>query len=117
MKFLLVFFMELLAILFFLTAIDKLKHWYNHIGNMKSYRIIHGSLIKPLLFLFLIGELFISISLVVTGITLYNSIIFYTLLFTYTSAVLINLVRGNQQISCGCGSVLDSEQLSSILII
>lgn len=106
-----------IGIMFLTTSTDKVMHWRKHLGSMEDYKIIKGALIKWFLVLFVIGELFISFSLFLTGITFLNFMVFLLILFTYSLAILINLLRGNTNISCGCGSVLDHDHLSIGLII
>lgn len=37
-------------------------------------------------------------------------------MFTYTLAIIINLLRDNRHISCGCGSILENDVLSYNLV-
>ncbi|MGO4119283.1 MauE/DoxX family redox-associated membrane protein, partial [Rhizobium ruizarguesonis] len=41
----------------------------------------------------------------------------FTLLVVYSVAITINLVRGRNEISCGCGGVLGTHNLSWKLVI
>lgn len=117
MVYLVTFVAFLMGLLFLLTAIDKLSHWKEHIHAIDDYQIIRSSLTTLFLVLFTTGELIVSISLLVVGPLFFNISIGILLLVVYSVAVAINLRRGNTQLSCGCGSVLENGQLSGSLII
>lgn len=105
------------GIMFLLTSLDKIIHWHAHLASVKEYEIIKNpTFIKFAVLSFVICELFMSLSLFFIGVTYYNTIVFFVLLFIYSVAVSINLYKGNLNISCGCGSVMDHDQLSGRLI-
>lgn len=107
----------LIILIFLLTAIDKLLNWNKHITSMENYKIVTGSKIHFILIIMVLGELFISISLILNGVTLVNAIVFLGLVTLYTTAIVINLMRGNVEISCGCGSILESNRLTYRLVL
>lgn len=107
----------IIVILFLLTATDKVLHWNTHINTVINYRILHNSLIKPITILMIIAEFYICVSLLFKGANYYNLFVFLSLLIVYTTAIVINLVRGNVNMSCGCGSVFESSNLNFGLVI
>ena len=110
------FFVWFISIIFLLTSLDKIIHWGQHIDAMERYSIIRMPYIKIFLFLFTLGELYVSITLIFNRATISNTVIFFVLIIIYTLAVAINLIRGNNSISCGCGSVLENDRLSVSLV-
>lgn len=107
----------IIATLFFLTAFDKIIHWKVHLISIREYQIINASLASKALALFIISELFISLSLFIYGITTLNIVLCIFLLVLYSAAILINLRRGYKNISCGCGSVFENDELNISIII
>lgn len=107
----------IITIIFALTVIDKILKWRIHISSIENYRLVPNAMHKPMLILMILSELFIVFSLIVIGAKIIVTIVFLTLLTVYTSAIGINVYRGNKNISCGCGNVLESEKLSYKLII
>lgn len=103
--------------MFILTASDKLLHWNKHTNVMKNYRILKDVFIIPSMMVMVLLEFFICISLFFYGANLYNLIVFLSLISAYTTAIIINLYRGNTNISCGCGSFLESSNLSYKLVL
>lgn len=106
----------LIVLIFLLTAIDKVLNWHKHIRTMKNYRIIKGAKTHVVLILITLGEFYVSISLILNGLSLASTIVFLALLSLYTTAITINLIRGNVEIPCGCGSILESERLTYGLV-
>ncbi|GIO27417.1 MauE/DoxX family redox-associated membrane protein [Ornithinibacillus bavariensis] len=107
----------IIVMIFLLTATDKIIHWNTHIDTIKNYRIVKDSLIKPLTVLMIVAEYFICISLLLMRANYYNLLVFLLLIIVYTVAIVINLFRGNVNISCGCGSILESSNLNFWLVI
>lgn len=107
----------LIILIFSLTSIDKILNWHKHIRIMNKYKIITGAKIQFILIFMILGELFISISLLFYGVSLASTIVFIALISLYTTAIVINLLRGNVEISCGCGSILESDRLTYRLVI
>ncbi|SMO65640.1 MauE/DoxX family redox-associated membrane protein [Melghirimyces algeriensis] len=106
-----------LAILFLTTAWSKWRGWDRHTQLMTAYRIIPSGWVPWFLGGFLISECYIALTLLLFGFQPITIGLGLGLLFLYTGAVVINLVRGNQDISCGCGSVLESDRLSWGLVV
>jgi hypothetical protein len=100
-----------MATLFLMTSADKIRNWRNHIISIKLYRILPNHFSVPILIIFFVTEIFISVSLLSHNITLINIVVAILLLLIYTTAVAINLIRNNKDISCGCGSIFESDRL------
>lgn len=109
-------FTSIFFILFLTTAVDKVIHFNKHLSYLSSYRIIPSPFIRPLLLLFIFTELFLSYSFLSINITFICLFVALGLLFTYTLAIVINLIRGNTNINCGCGSILENDRLSYGLV-
>lgn len=107
----------IIVIIFLMTATDKILKWHSHINTIRNYRVLKDNLIKPSALLMIIAEYFICLSLFFIGANFYNLFIFLSLIIIYTTAILINLYRGNVNISCGCGSFLESSSLNYRLVI
>ena len=99
------------AVLFLLTGLDKLIYWKKHKSTMKLYKILPEWSVTSALLIFSLVELSIGGTLLIKGITALSITVITGLLVTYTIAISINLLRGNTDINCGCGSLLESNHL------
>ena len=115
--YLMIFLKYMLGLLFFLTAIDKINNWSKHHKAIKMYNLIPTVLIKPSMVIFFMIESFISINFLLFNTNRIASLSLVILVFIYTTAVTLNLVRKNTDFSCGCGSVLESDKLHWGLVL
>lgn len=106
----------LLVSILILSVIDKIKNWNKNSTKMEAYRILDKKLIKPFNLLFLVTEIYLSVNFIFMKADIWDIAIFIMLMGIYTLAISINLYRGNVRISCGCGGVLESNQLTSFLV-
>lgn len=107
----LIFIKQMMGILFFLTMVDKVTHWKEHKRSTLKYNLLPQMLVSPALAVFVFVELYISGSLLIFQNMRLASLSMIILVLIYTGAVIVNLIRGNTDHSCGCGSVLESERL------
>lgn len=110
------YFIGIFSTMFLATSISKLIQWNKHLAVLNAYELVKGPTVKYLLFLFVMCEVFIGLSLLIIGFTVLNTIITTLLLSIYSIAVGINIYRGNTNISCGCGSVLENDHLSLAIL-
>jgi hypothetical protein len=115
--YLMIFLKYTLGVLFFLAAIDKITNWGKHQRIINMYNLIPSVLIKPCLVTFLLIETFISVNFLLFSANRLAALSLILLVFIYTTAVILNLVRKNTEFSCGCGGVLESENLHWGLVL
>jgi hypothetical protein len=108
---------SLIAFLFISSFIDKLLHWKNHYKTAEGYKIISGIFLKVILAFFLLIEIYIGMSMFIFKMSLLNVVMAIVLITIYTLAVIFNLLRGNTEISCGCGGLLESPKLHWGIVI
>ncbi len=106
----------LISIIFIASFIDKITNWKIFKVKVEEYRIIPNRLIKPLSTIFMATDAYIGFMFLLKEIGLLNILLLVFILIVYTTAILINLFRGNIYISCGCGGVLESDKLSTLLV-
>ncbi|WP_374017893.1 MauE/DoxX family redox-associated membrane protein [Paenibacillus thiaminolyticus] len=114
---LVVMFQNVLAFLFLSTFLHKTLNYREHIRTMNAYHLVPARFIVPSFILFAAAELAIGLSLLLSGITLYHVVSIGSLLSIYTFAIGFNLMRGHRHINCGCGGILENEQLSWGLVL
>jgi len=106
-----------LAFLFISTAFSKHKTMLEHIGIVRDYQILPKPLVEP----FARAETYIEFILgVLLLVGLFQPIVAagcVALLAIYTVAIVINLLRGRTEMSCGCGGVAGEHRLSWWLIL
>ncbi|MDG0873840.1 hypothetical protein L5D93_15920 [Paenibacillus thiaminolyticus] len=110
-------FQNVLAFLFLSTFLHKTLNYREHIRIMNAYHLVPARLIVPSFILFAAAELAIGLTLLLSGITLYHVVSIGSLLSIYTFAIGFNLMRGHRHIDCGCGGILENEQLSWGLVL
>jgi hypothetical protein len=106
-----------LAIMFIMSVIDKINNWNISIVKLEEYRLTPKKLNKFIIVLLILTETYLGVVFFVNWVTVYNISLYLLLMMVYTSAVLINIYRGNIFISCGCGGMLEREKLSSSIVI
>ncbi|MDU5142788.1 MAG: MauE/DoxX family redox-associated membrane protein [Paenibacillus dendritiformis] len=107
----------LLALIFISSCVSTLRQWHAHIGIIKDYDLLPEALVKWFAVLehsvkWLVGMLLFwgsySSSAAITG---------SGLLLIYSIAIMINLLRGTREISCGCGGIVGNHSLSWTLVL
>ncbi|WP_409252099.1 DoxX family protein [Bacillus sp. SCS-153A] len=106
----------LLFTIFFSSGLDKMKDFNTHLETLKDYKIIPPSFIKLSGVIGIFLELVLSTFLLVGIFLKVTTFLLGLLLVTYTLFISINLIRGRNNISCGCGGVLGEKVISSSLV-
>ncbi|OUA87631.1 MauE/DoxX family redox-associated membrane protein [Bacillus thuringiensis] len=108
----------LLVIIFLSSSLDKILNWKKHFFTAEKYKIVTGMSLTIILITLVIMELIIGIILLIqTNISLILILLFNFLLCCYSLVVLYSLLKGNSNISCGCGGLLESDKLHLGIII
>ena len=102
----------LLAILMITSAIDKIKNYSIALSKIKAYQLVNQNVGKVVLIVGICIEIFVGISLLIKRFDLLGLSVFVLMMLSYSTAIYINLRKGNTSISCGCGGVLESDALS-----
>lgn len=110
-------FHNVLAFLFLSTFLHKTLNYHEHIRIMNAYQIVPVRFIVPSFILFAAAELAIGLSIFLYGITLNHVVSIGLLLSIYSFAIGFNLMRGHRHINCGCGGILENEQLNWGLVL
>ncbi|MED4572683.1 MauE/DoxX family redox-associated membrane protein [Brevibacillus agri] len=95
----------------------KIKNIHEHSQVIKEYRLIPNSIIPYVAFFLITIEIMCGIGLYLGVYKYFTLLTAFTLLVVYSVAITINLVRGRNEISCGCGGVLGTHNLSWKLVI
>lgn len=107
----------LIGTLFFSSFIEKVKSFGTHRAIVKDYEILPDQLITPFSKFELALQLLTSM-LLYLGIWLpFAAVLAASLLGTYSIAIAINLLRGRNEVSCGCGGFAGNHQLSWWLVV
>lgn len=106
----------IIGTIFLSSAIHKLSNMTEHIVVVRQYKILPTSLIRPFSFWESLIELAAASLLIVGFYVKVTGIVLIFLLFIYSSAIIINLLRSNIDISCGCGGLVGNHKLNWSLI-
>jgi uncharacterized membrane protein YphA (DoxX/SURF4 family) len=107
----------LTSYLFLSTAFHKVLNYKQHIQVVENYRIFKRDYSSSFVIVSILIELTASIALLVGFLIEWSLTILLILLFAYTLAVLINLIRGRYDLSCGCGGIVGNDFISYKTII
>lgn len=112
-----IWFRFVLAFLFLSTALSKRKTMMEHIGIVRDYQILPKQLVEP----FARAETYVELALgALLLVGLFQPIAAtgcVALLAIYTVAIVINLLRGRTEMSCGCGGMAGQHHLSWWLVL
>ncbi len=117
MEIMVVFIRFLFSIMFLSSAISKLKKLEYHRIIIQEYKILPPSLVKIFSRFDVLGELVIGTLFLLGLFHKTASALAILLLSIYSVAILVNLLRGNRNISCGCGGVVGNHKLSWWLVL
>ncbi|MFS0554349.1 MauE/DoxX family redox-associated membrane protein [Brevibacillus sp. 179-C9.3 HS] len=106
----------ILAFLFLSTFVSKISDMGTHLSIVRAYRIIPYPWSKSFTYLDLGLQVIVGISLLIGLFTKLGLSLAILLLGAYTAAIIINLVRGREKISCGCGGMAGNHFLSWKLV-
>ncbi len=102
----------ILGTIFCSAGYHKLRNFEEHILIIEDYKLLPKSWVKKA------GSIEIILELISGGLLLIGvyqniaSFIVSGLLLTFCVAISVNLLRGRNEISCGCGGVVGNHQLS-----
>jgi Methylamine utilisation protein MauE len=92
----------LLVFIFARAVLHKLGDLSHFNAQLETYRLIPSPLVPAMSFFLILIEGFLAFSLLLSG-WLYPSFIAAALLALYAGAISINLVKGRDDLDCGCG--------------
>ncbi|WP_226535519.1 MauE/DoxX family redox-associated membrane protein [Fictibacillus halophilus] len=107
----------IIGFIFLSSALHKIMNYRGHKAIVKNYKILPNDLISLFVFLEVISEFTFSIFFLIGLFTNYAAIGLAILLIAYSIAILMNIVRGNNEISCGCGGVIGEHKITYKLIV
>ncbi|MGC5325732.1 MauE/DoxX family redox-associated membrane protein [Brevibacillus sp. SYSU BS000544] len=111
------YFRFLLGVMFLSSTYSKMKYFQEHIATVREYKIIPTSLVRPFVNLNMIAEA-ITGSLLLLGLFQKSTVLAAISLITlYTTAIIVNLMRGRTEISCGCGGIVGNHKISWLLVV
>lgn len=106
-----------IALIFISSSISKFNTFDKHIGIIENYKVLPANWSRVLGKLDILVEFVIGILLLLGLFQFFGGLFAGCLLLTYTIAIVINILRGRTEISCGCGGVLGNHNLSWKLVI
>ncbi|WP_075619582.1 MauE/DoxX family redox-associated membrane protein [Paenisporosarcina indica] len=105
----------IIGFIFLSSAISKLNNMTEHIVTVRKYKILPSRMVRSFSYFETFVELIASLLIIIGYKVELAGLILLALLSTYTFAIVINLLRGNTNISCGCGGVVGNHILSWVL--
>lgn len=106
-----------LALLIASAAWHKLSDRLRFAATLRAYELLPRWLVSPAASLLALLELSIAAGLLYPPSRELAALAAISLLALYTGAIATNLLRGRQQIDCGCFASSHSAPLSSLLIV
>jgi len=91
----------LLAFVFLRGALHKVLHYGNFRTQLAAYELLPAALLPAFTVFLILLEAFLALSLLFGG-SMSTSFIAAALLLVYAAAMALNLLRGNDDLDCGC---------------
>lgn len=111
------FFRITIGLLFLFSSLSKINTFSEHIVSIGKYGIIPQKYVKTFAYFGIPTELLTSLFLILGVYQKIFALISLLLLLLYTIAIIINLLRGNKDVTCGCGGILGNHKLTWMLPI
>jgi uncharacterized membrane protein YphA (DoxX/SURF4 family) len=111
------FLREFIGVIFITAGFMKILKKEEHSIILHEYKILPTSWVNSFFWIEVILELFAGILLFIDLFGNIASIIIACLVIVYIIAISTNLLRGRNEISCGCGGISGTHQLSWYLVI
>ncbi|MGF9910181.1 MauE/DoxX family redox-associated membrane protein [Brevibacillus porteri] len=109
-------FRMILALLFISSSVSKIKNSTTHASIVKDYKILPERSIRFFAVLDTYSELLIGLLLIFGLYYSWAALAGSGLLLLYSVAIVVNLLRGRREISCGCGGIVGNHNLSWVLV-
>ncbi|MEJ8548725.1 MauE/DoxX family redox-associated membrane protein [Brevibacillus borstelensis] len=106
-----------LGTLFISTSVAKFRKPQEHMLTVKEYRILSSFLLYPFARAEMIVEFLTGILLFLGMFQKTVALLAVFLLAIYSLAIVVNLLRGRKEISCGCGGAAGDHPISWFLVL
>ena len=110
-------FQFIFIILFFSTSFSKIFNFNKHINFVESYKIPTKISSRLIVITLLVIELLIPIGFLFNYNYYLTVLVSLTLLALYSLVAIYHLKTSKETISCGCGGMLNTEDLSTDTVI
>ncbi|MED1436324.1 MULTISPECIES: MauE/DoxX family redox-associated membrane protein [Bacillus cereus group] len=107
----------LIICIFISTIYSKVVQREKHIEVIRNYKIVVDKWIIPFFYLNISLEIIIVVGLATKLFVILSIVISLLLINMYTIAIIINLLRGRKNITCGCGGIVGDSSLSVLLVL
>jgi hypothetical protein len=107
----------MLGYIFLTSCLSKLSNVQSHYLTISAYKVVPDRFVYSITLIDITVEFITALTLIFgifLKISLFNSVL---LLLTYSTAILINLLRGRTELECGCGGVVGNKKISNSLIV
>ncbi len=91
-----------LAAVFALSAVGKLRAWDAFVGIVENYQILPRVAVRPVAYALPVAELAVAVGVLFATTRRYAAIAALVLLAVFSVAITVNLGRGRRHIDCGC---------------
>ncbi|MGG4773070.1 MauE/DoxX family redox-associated membrane protein [Paenalcaligenes sp. Me52] len=96
-----------LCILLLASGLEKIRYFSLFEAAVSAYRLVPDVLVRPVSGVFIVTELSAALLLLWPSARVLGAWVAVALLVVATAAMVINLLRGHTDVSCGCGSLKD----------
>lgn len=115
-SFVLLFFRLFLSIVFFVSAIDKVRQFQQFTTTITAYRLLPETWSKSLAFTITGTEISVSVLLFMGWQSQIAAFVSIFMLFIFSIAMGINLIRGHTDLECGCSGTKNAQKISLGLV-
>ena len=106
-----------MSLMFGIAAVHKLRAFALFKATMNEYRLVPRALSGGVAFVMVATELAVALLVLIPATHTISLLVMALLLFVYTIAIGINLLRGRRNIDCGCSGPAARHEISEWLML
>lgn len=97
--------LAVLVVVIWLGAFDKLRHFAEFESAVAGYQLLPTALHRPFAMLFVVAELGSGALLLMPAARSLGALLALGVVLLASAGVVVNLLRGHTNVSCGCGGL------------
>lgn len=106
-----------LGMIFLSSVLSKIHKVQEHILIVKDYKMMPRYLTPIVARIIILVEIIIGVLLLLGAMIKVASALSVFILLLYIISIIVNLLRGRTEMSCGCGGIAGNHHLSWLLVI
>lgn len=107
----------ILILILLSSSFGKIRNFKEHIHSIREYKILPNNTVQVFAYLDVAVESIVGLTLLIGYFQREMATVASVLIIIYTSAIIINLLRGRRDLDCGCKGAVGSHSISWKLVL